>query len=538
MTLNLFFKTVKKAGNIFGSMESIAENLYKYLEAPFGESLISESLKGRRNLKLGDVSINEAEFLRFFQERTKSTWRDLQSEFAKIDEDGFIDGATNDRDKFYKSLFNLFCELHRLVPITLRHNLPEKPLLFGREPELGQIASMFETDNYIILTGIGGIGKSHVASAYAHVLNESGEWKIQRIICEDSDTLRDAIVKLQFDGMADKMIDSRKNGRISSMNIEESFRKRVIALKNYQQPTLIILDNLNRPFEPNDREDFQELIQCGEHVRVLITSRNALVHDKQRVLRIQPLNNDLLLDLYMYHRFEDHHTHESYLAEHRNILEKMFDLVEGHTLMITLLAKLPERCFLSENEIYARLNDGLNIPKENIHVKKDGIYFETTVKEIIKKLFDISLLSDDEKSIMRYMSIMPMEGIKPELFKEITKCSKNNIISLRDSNWIITNEETFKIRLHPLICETILSFEETRPTEEICKGVKDIIDNKVDDLIQDVHALQKINVNIAAKIYFPLIKNLCNCLKDEYKDNIMGLNRCVKVYLEMNTEDE
>lgn len=52
------------------------------------------------------------------------------------------------------------------ISSELRHILPEKPLLFGRETEMGEITDAFNKGNYAIITGIGGIGKSQVALAY------------------------------------------------------------------------------------------------------------------------------------------------------------------------------------------------------------------------------------------------------------------------------------------------------------------------------------------------------------------------------------
>lgn len=216
------------------------------------------------------------------------------------------------------------------APVLLRRILPEKSVLFGRESEIKRMEEVYKTANYVVLAGIGGIGKSQTALAYAHMLKEKGDWTIQHIICEDSDTLQEAICRLQFEAAPG---DTGRSGVDRILDV----------LKDCQSNVLIIFDNLNRPFNLNDL-DFQRLIRCGCQVRVLITSRNTLV-DKRHRVDILPLDNNSLLELYAYHRFEDSSDHSSYIAEHKNVLDGIFALVERHTLMIMLLAKLPGQVF-------------------------------------------------------------------------------------------------------------------------------------------------------------------------------------------------
>ena len=72
---------------------------------------------------------------------------------------------------------------------------------------------------------------------------------------------------------------------------------------------------------------------------------------------------------------------------------------------------------MNEYEIYNRLTSGLSIPFEGINVNKDGNTVTVPAKGLIEMLFDISDLTDCEKSVMRYMSIMPVTGIDVGLFE-------------------------------------------------------------------------------------------------------------------------
>lgn len=358
--------------------------------------------------------------------------------------------------------------------IKLRHILPSKPLLFGREDELNRLSEIFETGNYAILTGIGGIGKSQIALAYAHMLSKSGDWTIQQIICEDSETLQQAILRLQF----------------MDMPSAKTFNGAVKRLQNCRGNALIILDNLNCFFSSSDSKDFQKLVRCNHHIRILITSRYLLLKEKHCTISALPLNDDSLLKLYEYHRFEDHSDHSSYISKYKTILKQLFALVERHTLMITLLAKLPTRSMMNEQEIFEALETGFSLLSEDVTMVKDDTTIEANIGRIVKKVFDISHLTESERLLMMYLSLIPVCGINSDLFVELAECKKADITKLKECNWVIMDEETFNIRLHPVICEAILSMEDTQKfwhskRKRLKKQNEDSLNEDEDDTIPD-----------------------------------------------------
>lgn len=48
------------------------------------------------------------------------------------------------------------------------------------------------------------------------------------------------------------------------------------------------------------------------------------------------------------------------------------------------------------------------------------------------------------------------------MFTKLTGCRKRDIVSLKKSCWLIVDEETFTVRLHPLICEAVLNLDEAK----------------------------------------------------------------------------
>lgn len=461
MTLKDFLKTVKMTRKIAGSQKDIAHDICSAAGLAVSTDTIDKWITQKDRVpRLDNLSINNAGFIHYFEKHTRSTWQNMQKDFSERDEHNFINCHTQNPIIFYRSLIALFYDVLRLVPVSLRHIVPSNPLVLGKENELKRIAEIFTASNYAIITGIGGIGKSYISLAYAHSLSEEDGWTIQHIICENSDTLRTAINKLQFDNFS-------VNTKAEPQNEADHFDDIITNLKKCISPTLVILDNFNHPLTPNERKDFEKLKYC-DPIHILITSRNTLNQDKQHVIYTLPLNDDSLLALYRHRRFKDFTEHKKYFDDHKDILNKLFTLVEKHTLMITLLAELSVRCSLSEAKIYELLKDNLNLPSEEINITKDYIPIENPINVILKIIFDISQLIDNEKSIMQYMLLMPLAGVDIDLFEELTSHQKKEIDSLVNSCWIIKNEETFAIRLHPLICNVIQEFDDSRPSIELC----------------------------------------------------------------------
>ena len=340
-------------------------------------------------------------------------------------------------------------ELGNISEISeLHYNLPGKPILLGRHNELSKISKIFESSNYVVLTGIDGIGKSQLALSYAYTLNAKGDWTVRHIICEDSETLPQALCKLQFaDFPEDKYLNSSDEV--------------ISRLKTNKQNVLIVLDNLNHPFSDIDYKLLRNLAECN--VRILMTSRYSLISkDKRCLVNISSLDDDLLLKLYEYYRFEDALDHSNYIRKNKTILKRIFSLVGNHTLTITLLAKLPELCFLDEHEILKIMETGQPLPAKRLNVELDKIFIKDTVYEIIKRLFDISKLSEQETVIMRCMTLVPNSGIKIDLFQNLIRCAERDIINLKKGQWIFLDEGNHIMRLHPVICEAILAMDATK----------------------------------------------------------------------------
>ena len=534
MEFKTFFQTIKKYGEISGSPKQVVFELYKYAKIPTSEHSAESYYKGKRSSTVDRGKLCEPGFFQFFHERTGTTWHNVQKAFKNLHDSNnhtdppVINFNTNDEHEFYESLLAQFYEIVRSGPISLLNILPTHSTFFGRETETMSIKNAILDQKAVTLTGIGGIGKSLLALECAHHFCRENSWLCQHVICEDDDTFRAAILKLQFDNPV-------QMSKLNKKNDSEQFSQRLLWLRNRNHPTLIILDNLNHALTPNDRADLSNLLDCGPHIHVLITNRNAKPSDGLRTIQIRPLDDRSLFELYAYHRFGGKSEGIHYIEENKETLLKLFSLFDRHTLMVILLAKLPNRTLMSDLEIYTRLAQGFQLPEEAVSLQKDSSVVECSAIHIIKQIFDISQFEETEKHTLRCMSMMPFGGIDIKTFETLTGCTRRTVLRLRDYNWIIVDNETLQIYLHPLICETILSRDELFPSEALSKKVLErTIRLLKNSSSEDSDKLKQIRASILSRISFRRIitygpsedptLHLFDYVKDEYVSPLPDIN--------------
>ena len=296
MKFGSYINAIKNSGIINYTKPKIVKDIFNAAGSveEFSDSTAQKWIDGARTPKIKIYFPNEkihySDFIRYFRSHTQYRWHQLQYEFSLISDESLVDCHTNNMEDFYQSLLKQFLLLLNLPipedadinillkneavysstvssdsidkntddcafkdeeiiserPISLKWlPLPEEPLVIGRTKELERIEEIFETSNYAALTGIGGLGKSCIALKYAHnSLKKDEDLVVQHIMCEESESLRKAVARLEFIGLKDNDED-----------VDSKFTIRLNVLKTYEKSVLIILDNLNLQFTERDWSD-------------------------------------------------------------------------------------------------------------------------------------------------------------------------------------------------------------------------------------------------------------------------------------------
>jgi len=344
-------------------------------------------------------------------------------------------------------------------------NIIPKTVFCGREDVLSEIhAKYLEGDRVLFLYGIGGIGKTQIAKQYA---------KQHR---KDYDT----IVYATYNGNLKKLIideapftfEPAMSRYTMSDGTQENddlfFARKLDAIQKLaSERLLIIIDN----FDVEEDEHLPLLTNGRYHL--LITSRC----DYSRyypTIAINPIESmDTLKDIFMRnYQGDDVETDDPALIE-------LIELVNRHTYTVELLAQHMENSGQTPEEMIAALKEegitSLNEEVRNADMKTQIAY------ENLLKMFRLFSLSDEERQILMYLSLMPLDGINVRDFKDWAGIKSSKLIKhLENRSWITRNTEG--IALHPIIRAVIK--HEIPPTEDTCR---DFI-ARFTDTIQDSKA--------------------------------------------------
>lgn len=317
-------------------------------------------------------------------------------------------------------------------------NVLPKMIFFGRENVLSEIHSRFQNgERVIFLHGIGGIGKTQIAKQYAKQYRNDYDTVVcatyngslkELIISESPFTIEPALIRYTL-----------SNG---TQEGDDDFftRKLDLILKTTNEKTLIIIDN----FDVDSDDNLPALMNGKYHL--LVTTRC----DYSRfypTIKINPIDSiDALIDIFMNnYQGDDVERDDPELVE-------LIELVNRHTYTIELLAQHMENSGQTPGEMIVALKErgitSLDETFQNSDMKTQIAY------ENLLKMFSVFTLSEEERKILMYLSLMPIEGVDVKDFKKWADLKSSRVIrNLENRSWIIKN--TDGIAMHPIIRSVI-----------------------------------------------------------------------------------
>ena len=335
-----------------------------------------------------------------------------------------------------------------------------RPFFVGREAELEKIHATLEQERVLFLQGMGGIGKSEIAKAYANTYKSH----------------YDTVVFATYQGsLLDMVIGEEiriKGIRRSSAYGEDAesaevyFARKLQTLKDLSnERTLLIVDNFDTKDDPY-LEDF-----VSGPYRLLFTTRVA--HKDYPCLKVGPIEDFEKLRQIFIKNCEQ----ELSRAEQQTV-DKIIRLVNGHTITIELIAKQMEASCLSPEEMLEMLQkSGTNSGVEE-YVEHGGE--EKNAFDLIKDLFNLSGLNDEEQYLLKCMCLVPVSGIHVRRLKQYLELKNLNTLNqLVAKSWLIMEADTKFIKLHPIIADVVK--DQLKPDQSscaqyiraICKDLKD-----------------------------------------------------------------
>lgn len=313
----------------------------------------------------------------------------------------------------------------------------------GRVDLLQRIEETLAQHSISVICGIGGLGKSQAALAYAKEQQENGTYQqVQCVFFEES--LAATILRIPFEGLPDSQ----------GKNPSEVLPHRLDVLRGFGADTLLIVDNVDQDLVEKDKALLTEL--CAMPLHVLITSRiNNLVHETCRI-PIEPLSAED-----QYRLFLRHYGVDALPEDEKAACVRLFEKVRGHTMLIALIAKTMREDVMRPAEMMQVLESGDDSDLTAVEFEKDRKWESETIYRFVESLFDSTKLSAEEKNILVRLSYAPARGLRLRLLKVyfLQTCDYLILKRLVQLSWITCDTEghpqNHRVHIHPVICTAV-----------------------------------------------------------------------------------
>ena len=381
--------------------------------------------------------------------------------------------ATQNR---YPSDEALIAALEELVAISdptaifLRSSyLEKKATFYGREDELKQMERLQKERKRIFLTGMGGIGKSELARAYA--VEHRREYDTV-ILARYESTLEDVIRRVGIEHLV------HFGGEGLPPEQYFALAKRKLKECCVEEKVLLILDNL----DVDSDTGMQEFLEMGWDV--IVTTRYHWEEYEDDCVFVKEYDEEGAFELFCRNYGK---TKEEFNEEERLLILELIKLVEYHTMTVELLAKQTAKeeadfkTFLKELKEGIQHHDQTKIP----HIK-DGSYGKKSMYQHIAALFSIAKekeknwISETEEAILRHMTLISYQGIEGKQFLTWCGYPESDLPILKDlaaKGWI--RQEQKQYAMHPIISEML--YAELQPTIENCNTLVAAIEEQLDE---------------------------------------------------------
>ena len=373
---------------------------------------------------------------------------DVQSLFIKLFR-STLRSSPNNRFHNCGDVVTLLTKLTELISqkeyIVAR--LPHKtPIFVGRESEMQELSELLSQQHNVFVTGIGGIGKSTIVRNFIH--NKKTDY--------------DIIVYLEFDGdfcrtfNDDTQLQISTISKLPSESGDEYFKRKLSVFKRIctDRKALFVLDN----FSGLINKDLSRILECGYDT--IIVSRNQPPLNSFESLEILSIaDREELLQLISYN------LGRQITKDERECFEKIIVWVFGHTLVLELIARQIAAGKIDARKAQELIYDNgfTRFSGEKIDNYKDGEQVYDTLSDIVSVLFDAGNMSDDEKNMLKILSLADVRGLESEMLSDFFSsyaCDLDGALSaLEEQGWIYFDDSDSTYYVHPVIAEAAQNWE-------------------------------------------------------------------------------
>ncbi len=367
-----------------------------------------------------------------------------------------------------------------------------KPFFVGRSKEIEAIGEALKCNTIVFVSGIAGIGKSELVRQYAvrskerydNMLFWAFDGDLNHTIANDTAVAITGLAQIPEE--SDAAYSHRKLRKLKELM--------------HGGDNLIILDNLNLSVDEISQQETWNLL-CSLPGKLLITTRN--IEQNYACIPVKEIgDSDQLKQLFM--------EYCAYDVEDEPYVERIVSNVDGHTLLVELLAKQTAAKHISPRDAHEQLNiyDTQSYTGETVRVLKDDHTSNETVYAHIQRLFSLDALAHEQTLLLGQLALLPVSGYdckKTMAFYAIDNA--NDLNWLNEHGWITINPESRIVSIHPMIATVAMGSIQNDDlfTQELYRKCTDsILKRKTNSISEADHvALSDAIAHATANRYSP-----------------------------------
>ena len=410
----------------------------------------------------------------------------------------------------------------------LTKNLGTIKNFIGRTKELQEIKNRLDSNSFLVINGIGGIGKSSLATAFLEKSYQDYDYFGFIVALKD---LKSSLFNELEGSLRLKNFD----------NIEKNFEEAIRGLRELEGSKLLVIDDMQDI--ANQKEVINTLLNLKYHgFKILFTSRQKLQNiDSLPLASLSPKDAKELFLTY-------HQTKEI------KRVETIINHIGYHALFVELIAKTIENEGYSLDEILDKFDRG-ELSKIDYTDEFNGE--ENLLSESLNKLFELQKkeITGHYLLLLKKMATLPSIDIeylrleeiltyytsptsqKTNFWYKIFKSSKQNSYKLSKKSlkgqlnflvargWLIKKED--KYYLHQIIKEYILTFH-----SPIFREIEGVIDyfNSITKTVADFQKAVEFKEDI---IYFESLDRVLEKIDKKGDNPSEFFNRFGAIYLRL-----
>lgn len=404
-------------------------------------------------------------------------------------------------------------------------NLPKQPSYFkGREENIREIHQKLIDDkfseNVILASGVGGIGKTTLIHEYINRSICQNYFK-QIIYISVNKNLENAFIQtIAFALKIDLTIYPKQAEQLLVITQE---------LRKIKGNNLIVIDNINE----HDKDDLIGMKPIFEQINwsFLITTRTA--PDDFFTITISELPIEEAAQIFAYHylpaKIPTTAAINDLVENDQPTIEILIEHIHRHTLLIELLGKVGLKRGLKISMLLEFLKGqdkkykGIGFQKDQLqkviptgeHAKSAQLESKATIHQYVLSLFEPELLQENEKTMVRFFSVLPSEDFLIEDLKMLWQVEEHKAIEFEDrlddlqqSGWFSVKHhehseeyiQNLSYKMHPLVQEVV--YEKLTPNIDNVRPLVQTITQILSTSLKHPQKIQNYAKSVIDKLNF------------------------------------